>query len=277
MIEKIKSISLILENTDSISFNKNVIGYFLMDKIEQGIFRIASNCISKEIISKEIFIEIFKEGNEQYNEMNISNNKKYKFDRLLSCSDITSIEVHYENNDKVEEYYVYGEYDSYENNNCQKTFISEVGNLYILIDSQKREIKEYIVDNKYICDLNYNVDKLFNDEKINIQRKNLYDIGKPEVEKHKYSKNDLPELYKLVILVDESTKQSYAYRVYDRDCGWKFIFENKNNAINFPQYWYYVEDDLENLKRITSMNNGISFFVREQILKKYPPFNLLRR
>ena len=145
---KLKYITFLLENCDVITIDGKYIGNFLIDNIRTTISRIACNSIMKMDIADTIVIEIHKNANKKRHHFNFDSdyNEHTVFDRLQEWNDITSIKFKFEEQ-YVEEnktprqeeytYYVYWEGNSDEENEAQSTYISNDGNLYIVISKDK--------------------------------------------------------------------------------------------------------------------------------------------
>jgi len=126
----VKTIRFIFENTDSVEFPTNVLGDVYIRKLETGIARVAMNAIDKGTIAREIAIEIFSKGNHDYHPFKTDDCTSKVFDRILTCGDITSLEIVYK--DDSEET-IYTDFDGEEENKYQTSILSSLGNLYITI------------------------------------------------------------------------------------------------------------------------------------------------
>lgn len=143
---KLKEITFVLENCDCITIDGKYIGNFLVEDIRTSIQRIACNAINKMDIANTFAIEIHKDANKERCVLGCEDYKQMTFDRFTAWNDITSIEF-----ELVEEYVEEGKepivehYDYYVNwvgendqeNEAQKSYISKVGNLYIVIADGK--------------------------------------------------------------------------------------------------------------------------------------------
>lgn len=139
---KLKEITLVLENCECITIDGKYIGDFLVEDIRTSIQRIACNAIDKMDVAYTFAIEIHKDANKLHSEFD----RKPIFDRLISWDDITSIQFELFQ-DYVEDgqepivehydYYVHWTGESNQENDSQKSYISNVGNLYIVIADGK--------------------------------------------------------------------------------------------------------------------------------------------
>lgn len=143
---KLKEITFILENCDSITIDGKYIGDFVVQDIHTVIQRIACNAINKIEIANEVAIEIHKDANKERYEFGLEKCKRMTFDRLTDYPDITNIEFELiddysdgEETPHVEKYDYcvcwVGRNDAI--NEAQKDYISKDGNLYIVIADSK--------------------------------------------------------------------------------------------------------------------------------------------
>ena len=140
-MSKVSKIELILENLEVIIIDGEDIGGIDIDDIKTRIQRIACNSINKYNYSDNIAIEIYKGGNKLFNSLGLQGTEEYAFDRLTQWNDIATIEVHYEEEDKMDLISV--DYDEeYGNNKNQKSFIDSKGNLCLVI-SKDKDIEDY--------------------------------------------------------------------------------------------------------------------------------------
>ena len=139
---KLKEITFVLENCECITIDGKYIGDFLVEDIRTSIQRIACNAIDKMDIAYTFAIEIHKDANKLHNEFD----RKPIFDRLTSRNDISIIqfklfEDYVENGQEpiVEhyDYYVHWTGENDQENNSQKSYISNAGNLYIVVADGK--------------------------------------------------------------------------------------------------------------------------------------------
>lgn len=140
---RINKLTFGLENCDSISFDGKYIGNFYLGKIKTEIKRIAINAIEKMDLCKEFYVEIHGDGNQPYCPFGIGSESELPFTRLTSFDDITSIEIEYEEDGKVEtfNYIVVWSGDNECNNNNQDAIIGSNGNLYIKIG--RKDFSDY--------------------------------------------------------------------------------------------------------------------------------------
>ena len=143
---KLKEITFILENCDSITIDGKYVGDFLVEDIRTSVSRIACNAINKMDIAYTFAIEIHKDANKERYPFGFIEDKELTFNRLVAYDDITSIDFKLIE-DYVEEgqepiiehyhYYIHWTGESDYVNESQKSYISNVGNLYIVIADGK--------------------------------------------------------------------------------------------------------------------------------------------
>ena len=142
---KLKNITFVLENCDCITIDGKYIGDFLVEDIRTSIQRIACNAIMKMDIVHTFAIEIHKDANKERCPFGFEEDKELTFDRL-AYDDVTQIEFELVD-DYVEEgqepiiehyhYFIHWVGDSDYTNEAQKSYISNVGNLYMVIADGK--------------------------------------------------------------------------------------------------------------------------------------------
>lgn len=138
-MKSIKSIEFIFENCEHFQIDSQYFGTFSIDNIKTSINRIACNMIAKTETACCIAVEIFAEANQEYFPFDLDE-PAMKFDRILKYNDITSIVLHYENNN-TDTYYV--DYDDVEEgvlgteNKNQHSILSSLGNLYLVVANDK--------------------------------------------------------------------------------------------------------------------------------------------
>lgn len=149
MITKLKNITFILENCDSITIDGKYVGDFLVDDIKTSFNRTALNCIEKIESAHTFAIEIHKDANkERCSFGQVGCDKHMTFNRL-AASDITAIQfeleievesLDYNTQIAKSEYYDYyipwnGENEYF--NESQINYISVRGHFYITIAKDK--------------------------------------------------------------------------------------------------------------------------------------------
>ena len=134
----VESITFVFENCESIEFSMKYVGLFYINDITQNIKRFALNSVKKIDVAKELFIEIFSEGDEKYNRYCTCG----KFERLLQYRDIVYVDIKYDDG-HVDTIYV--DYDGDMQNMYQDNYLSKLGNLYISI-SRKKQVDDFILE-----------------------------------------------------------------------------------------------------------------------------------
>ena len=231
----IKEIEFVFENCETCTVKENAIGDFEISGIETINRRVACNAIDKYQVAKHVKMELFHEGEfalHSFDEPECDSKKV--IERIMKYNDITSVCVTFDNG-SAEEYLV--DYDTGEDeeelgaaNLNQHTYLSRLGNLYLVID--KDTFVEQCFD---MVDIN-------DEEQMNL-KKDLLDIGIKDEPEHPYNEDSLPDFYRYVYLND-ATKGSLAMRVPDPDCCWKFVFDKESEPVHFPKTWQYVRSNI---------------------------------
>lgn len=141
-MNNVKSIDIVFENCEVYTFPKEDIGYFEISDIREKISRCACNAIDKYKTTYCVNIEIF-DTNRLQEDCIDSNVVADVFARIVNHNDITQIHIHYED-DTEEQYLVdYNELNEALGapNKNQKSYISDLGNLYIVI-SEKEKLED---------------------------------------------------------------------------------------------------------------------------------------
>lgn len=140
-MEIIKFITIEFENCECITLPITVFGECHLGNISTSIDRVAMNAICKTVFAREIALEIFfPEAESEYIASEFFGEKYTILQRLTSYRDITHITLTYQDDSKETftadyEDEVEGQLGS--DNKNQKNYISECGNLYIIIDANK--------------------------------------------------------------------------------------------------------------------------------------------
>ena len=145
-MENIKSITIEFENCQWITLPITVFGECHLNNISTSINRPAVNAICKTVFAREIALEIFfPEAENKYIKKEFFGDEHTILQRLTSYRDITHITLTYENDN--EETFAVDYEDEVEgqlgsDNKNQKNYVSECGNLYIVIDAHK-EVRDF--------------------------------------------------------------------------------------------------------------------------------------
>lgn len=138
---EVKKIALTLENCEVWEFDRKDIGDFHCIGISRVVSRIASNAMRDYTECDELFIELFSSANTP-KETQFYDEPKTPFERLAEYSDITAVEITYDNGTSE---YIYVPFDGDFNvpGTTQTCYLSKCGNLYIRI-SEKGDVKELL-------------------------------------------------------------------------------------------------------------------------------------
>lgn len=140
-MKNIKFITTEFENCEWLTFPTTVFGECHLDNISTSIDRVATNAICKSVFAQEIALEIFfPEAESEYIASEFFGEKYTILQRLTSYRDITHITLTYQDGSK--ETFAVDYKDEVEgqlgsDNKNQKNYISECGNLYIIIAANK--------------------------------------------------------------------------------------------------------------------------------------------
>lgn len=141
-MSSVKSIDIVLENCEVYTFPKEDIGYIELSDIREEIIRCACNSINKYKTIHCVNMELFDTHRRQEYCFD-SNVVADVFERIAEGNDITQIHVKYE--DDTEECYLvdYNELNEALGapNKYQQSYISDLGNLYIVIN-EKEQIED---------------------------------------------------------------------------------------------------------------------------------------
>lgn len=264
-MKEIKDLYFTLENCEEIHIPKNSIGDLHIGGLREVINRIACNSISKYSVADEFAIELYRDSGINYTteglflfdeDITKKSEMDHVFDRLTNFKDITQVIVKFED-DSSEEYDVnYHEEDAEalgSDNRNEKVYVSELGNLYIVIEAGKT-IEDY-----------FKMDEINDKEYVDFL-KDMRNIGIAEPEENILSAENLPDLYRYVYLSND--KQTVlAVRVEDEDSGWKFVYESPDKVI-YPTKWQYLNSKIGAF--VKKRNKGKKLDL-EALKSKYKP------
>lgn len=143
---KLKQIEFAFENCESITIDGKYIGDFEVSNIKTSIERLASNSINELQIANKFAIEIHKDADKEYHPFGMTDCNSTVFERINAYHDITHIyfDLYSENDNGQESETKHYQYcliwggDSDYNNDYQSNYLSKDGNLYIVVDSEKK-------------------------------------------------------------------------------------------------------------------------------------------
>ena len=252
-MRRIDHFELIFENCESFEVSVNSVGVFHIDDIGTKIDRIAVNSISEMTIAGEIAIEFFKKADEEYNPFGFEDKSYSKLKRIRTYNDISSIKIFFTDGTDSYIYPVYNE-KSDNSNDYQKTLVSNLGNVYVVI-SKDKNIEDFF-------DL-----REINSKSIKENEEEIFEIGVKQEKEQEYSSDNLPMFYRYVYLQDDRKKHNYqvlAIRVFDAESGFKYIYgDGTPEIIDFPTKFLYPTTSIE--KFLDTKN-----FTVKRALEKYP-------
>ena len=165
-MKDVKMIEFVFENCECFEVEAKYLGGVQFEDIRKSIARLASNAINKFETAYSVVLEIFSEGNVEYHPFHNENMEKTTMFDRLQCNDITQFIIHYDD-DTNETYFV--DYDEGDDNRLgapnlnQKTYLSKIGNLYIVIEKDKQ-----------ICDF-FDKDEIDNPDHVNFLKSMILD------------------------------------------------------------------------------------------------------
>ena len=154
---KLKYITFIFENCDSITIEGKYIGCFLVDDLRTRFERMACNSIDKIEVAHTFAIEIHSDANKEryaFEQTHIDGFRQMTFDRLNEYHDITAIEFELEEkiwdkNDNLKEvkkesyyYLIHWTGDNEYVNASQVNYTSDCEHLYIVV-AENKGIKDF--------------------------------------------------------------------------------------------------------------------------------------
>ena len=157
-MKNIEAIEFVFENCECLTVDSKYIGDFSMEGFETKIMGAGVCTIREYTTCEKINLVIYKDGNitvESYGD-------KYKvFDRILSCNDITSICLKYEDDIEREIYVPWDEENNNYNNKAQSSFMSDE-HLYLTINKDCQSVHDIYTDEtvEYL-NKNYRIHKIF--------------------------------------------------------------------------------------------------------------------
>ncbi len=140
-MKEVKSISLALENCESIPIDRKHVGEFLCNNIASRVLRIACNSIANQQLCDELFVEINKDANVKYSCFG-QESEEPAFDRLTKCPDVVGVEIVYEDDSSDYLLVPWNEDNDYANK-YQSTYVSKCGHLYLMV-SKTRTVQDLL-------------------------------------------------------------------------------------------------------------------------------------
>lgn len=138
----LKSITFGFENCEIITIEGKYVCQFLVDNFHTYFSRVACNAIEKVDIAETFAIEIAALADGPYNPFGRVEWGSTKFKRFLAYNDITSIQftLYDDDGENEQTYYYWTKWvgDNEEINDGQYTYLSNLGNLYIVISKDKK-------------------------------------------------------------------------------------------------------------------------------------------
>lgn len=154
---RLKNITFILENCDTITIDGKYIGTIQCSDIKKELRRIAINSVNMYECCDMFFIEINKNANTKKKPFDYSDFEEYEvFSRLTKYQDITAIKIilidDIEDKEYIYDFYVSWNDVDETDNSYQTYYISELGDLYLMINKSFNVMdyidKEHVNDSK---------------------------------------------------------------------------------------------------------------------------------
>lgn len=137
---KLSKITFGFENCETLTIDGKYVGSFLVEDLTTAFRRIACNSFDKVEIAHTFVIEIAAGADGEHKPFGIKDLETTKFKRLLMYNDITSIDFTLgEGYETIEaSYWLCWVGQQEEVNEGQHTYLSELGNLYIVVSDTKK-------------------------------------------------------------------------------------------------------------------------------------------
>ena len=136
-MKKVKSITFMFKDYESIEIPAQYIGSIYIGDIQHNIERIPVNYIQETTVCKELYVEIFKEFDAEYDGLYNMN----KFERFMYLFNIVAVELKYDDDTSQ---YISIPYKGEKKNQYQEGWVSRLGNLYISI-SPKKSLEDFVL------------------------------------------------------------------------------------------------------------------------------------
>lgn len=144
-MNNIKYIDIVTENLEVIRINRNEIGVFHIHNIQRCISRLASNYITDYLSAEEVLIQISPNANTELSFISNIEDNQLPFDRIIKHSDITHIDVIYEDGKNEYISVPWGGESDYENPYQSVTINGHNNDLYLAI-SEKNDVHQIFKD-----------------------------------------------------------------------------------------------------------------------------------
>ena len=133
MLKNVKKIVIGFENVETMVFPADAVGHIYVDGLHTGIAGLVCESVGRYHHCDALALEIFSEGNTAYEPFGVTEPGVRKFDRLLKYHDVVDISIFYDDGTEDDVYVQYEEGERADENILQKTWVSDLGNLYIVI------------------------------------------------------------------------------------------------------------------------------------------------
>lgn len=137
-MKNVVSVKVSFENCEYAVIPASCIGMFLLDSVSIVVQRVAVNAINPMNVAKVVAFELFSEANSQ-SEFNSFEKNFDLFKRISQWDDIVDLELVYDDGSSETFYVDYCSEgnDSGEDNDYQTSYVSEQGNMYVVVGKDK--------------------------------------------------------------------------------------------------------------------------------------------
>lgn len=147
-MKNVTKVRIEFENCEDVTIPIQCFGDFYLGDIETRVRRVACNSICQYPIAHEVYFELFAEANTMSSEYPEGFWDTNVLERIQVFDDITHLTLYFDDNSPAETYAV--DYDDESpalgaRNLNQKTYLSDLGNLYVVIQKGK-DIKDHFTD-----------------------------------------------------------------------------------------------------------------------------------
>ncbi|WP_372011409.1 hypothetical protein NBRC13296_12685 [Paenibacillus chitinolyticus] len=143
MHKEIVKIEFIMENTECIEIERRYLGRFQINDIRKNI-SVAAKAMSRHETCDHFSMAAYRSGDEVYGQFGDDSSLERKYNRL-KVGDIVSINIIYDDQTEEEVYVTWTGESNYKNES-QNTYINNYGDLFIVINKNKKIEEEFNFD-----------------------------------------------------------------------------------------------------------------------------------
>lgn len=145
MQEQIDKIEIVLENCEIITIKGEYIGDLDIKDIRYSIGRIGCNYIDEAYTCEHFSMSINNDASLDDKvkfTLGDVDERRNPLERIMQCNDIVSIDVYFKDKKQPKEIYMPWDGDDNQDNEYQKTYMNQFGDLYIVVD-READIKDF--------------------------------------------------------------------------------------------------------------------------------------